>query len=230
MLRSALIIASGLAALAACYALWLAPALSAERASIISTPGLAGLETRAIVAVRANEQACTGPIYLTPDGNRIQYLLEGAKANADGIEMTVKGAELSGKRTSASVQPAGADAFLTLSFSPTARRVGEAATICIRPTKEPLSLVGTSEPRSAVTASTSVNGKPADADISLVLLGPANQTTGEVLREIPERVSATTLGLVPTWLVWAIAIGTILAAALLPLAALAWADRLDKPD
>jgi hypothetical protein len=228
MARASLIIVSGLAALAACYVLMLSPALRAARAPVVSTPGLGGLSIRSVVAVAANEQACTGPVYLAPAASQVQYVLAGAQPSADGIEMTVKGSGLSGSRTGASVAPADTDTLLTISFSPTAARVGQAATVCIRPTHGPLNLVGTIEGRSAVTASTTVDGKPVQPDVTLVLLGPANQTTGEALREIPERVSATTLGLVPTWLVWAIAIGTVLAAALLPLAALAWADRLGK--
>jgi hypothetical protein len=226
MVRAAAIIFSGLATLAGCYLLILSPALRAERAPIVSTPGLGGLDMRSPVEVRVGHRACTGPVSLTPEVSRVQYVLAGTQASADGIEMTVTGAGLGGKRTDATVQPAASDTLLTFGFSPTATRVGQAATLCIRPTKGPLSLVGTIEGRSAVTAGTTVDGKPVQPDVTVVLLGPANLTTGEALRKIPARVSATTLGLIPTWLVWVLAGGAILGSALLPLVAIVWADYL----
>ena len=228
MVRAGLLILSGLATLAVCYLLILSPALRAERAPIVSTPGLGGLDMRSLVEVGVGHRACTGPVSLAPEVSRVQYVLAGTQTSADGIEMTVTGAGIRGKRTDATVQPAASDTLLTFGFSPTAARVGQAATLCIRPTKGPLSLVGTIEGRSAVTAGTTVDGKPVQPDVTVVLLGPANLTTSEALRKIPERVSATTLGLVPTWLVWILAIGMTLLALLMPLAGLVWADHLSK--
>jgi len=225
MARASLIIVSGLAALAACYVLMLSPALRAERATIVSTPGLGGLNIRSVVEVGAGQKACTWPVYLAPEVSRVQYVLAGTQASADGIQMTVTGASLAGKQTGATVQPVATDTLLTISFSPTAARVGQAAKVCLRPMSGALNLVGTDEPRSAVTAATKVDGKPIQPDVTMVLLGPSNQTTSEVLREIPARVSATTLGLIPTWLVWALVAFAMLATIVLPVTALAWADR-----
>jgi hypothetical protein len=228
MARASLIIVSGLAALAACYVLMLSPALRAERAAVVSTPGLGGLNIRSVVEVGAGQKACTWPVYLAPEVSRVQYVLAGTQASADGIQMTVTGASLAGKQTGATVQPVATDTLLTISFSPTAARVGQAAKVCLRPMSGALNLVGTDEPRSAVTAATKVDGKPIQPDVTVVLLGPPNLTTSEALRKIPERVSATTLGLVPTWLVWILAISMTLLALLMPLAGLVWADHLSK--
>jgi len=228
MVRAGLIIASGFAALVACYLVILAPALRTERPPTIYTPGLSGVTVRSQISVPAGGKACTTPIFLTNDSSRVQYLLAGSVTSTAGIGFTVTGDGLASKATGASLQPAGADTLLTLSFSPAAQSDGLPATVCLRPSKAPLSLVGTDESHSAVVAQTSVDGEKLAAQVALVLLGPSNQTTSEVLREIPARVSATTLGLIPTWLVWALVAFAMLATIVLPVTALAWADR--RPD
>ena len=225
MVRAGLIIASGFAALVACYLAILAPALRTERPPTIYTPGLSGVTVRSQSPVPAGGKACTTPIYLTKESSRVQYLLAGPVTSTAGIGLTVVGSGLEGKATGASLQPAGTDTLLTLSFSPVAATDGLAARICLRPSKAPLSLVGTDESRSAVVAQTSVDGKKLTAQVAIVLLGKENRTTAEALSDVPARVSATTLGLMPTWLVWALVTIAALAAISLPIATLAWADR-----
>ena len=230
MVRTALIVAAGLAALAACYLAVLAPALKAERVPVISTPGLGGLNSRSVISIPSGKKACTKPIYLTPSANRIQYLLAGPPPRTDGIGLTVTGSGLASRATGTLLEATGADTLLTITFIPNASSDGLPATFCLTAGSAPLDLVGTTEANSTIKAETTVDGKTTPADPALVLLGPANQTTGQVLSEIPSRVSATTLGLTPPWLVWALVICAVLAAALLPLAALAWADRLNQAE
>jgi hypothetical protein len=48
-----------------------------------------------------------------------------------------------------------------------------------------------------------------------------------VLADIPARVSATTLGTLPTWAISLLVVIACLSALVLPIGALVWADRID---
>ena len=60
------------------------------------------------------------------------------------------------------------------------------------------------------------------------MLRPTDESMRSVLADIPARVSATTLGTLPTWAVSLLVIVACLTALLVPVAALVWADRIDS--
>jgi hypothetical protein len=228
MARAAAIIGAAIATLAGCYVLSLAPVLNADRETIVSTPGLQGLNVLSLVPLAVGHKACTEPVYLTPEMGRIRYLVLGPQIRGNGVRVTLTGPGLKSHSTTIASANAGPDTQLTASFTPLARTSGLPATACIEPTKMPLTLVGTNEARSAVTAQTTVDGKPSKVDIALTLLRPSDQPVRTILGEIPARVSATTLGSVPTWVVSLLVVLACLTALLLPIAALVWADRIQS--
>ena len=213
MARAAAIIGAAIATLAGCYVLSLAPVLNADRETIVSTPGLQGLNVLSLVP---------------PEMGRIRYLVLGPQIRGNGVRVTLTGPGLKSHSTTIASANAGPDTQLTASFTPLARTSGLPATACIEPTKMPLTLVGTNEARSAVTAQTTVDGKPSKVDIALTLLRPSDQPVRTILGEIPARVSATTLGSVPTWVISLLVVLACLTALLLPIAALVWADRIQS--
>jgi hypothetical protein len=87
--------------------------------------------------------------------------------------------------------------------------------------------VGSDEPRSANNAQTKVAGKRTAVDIVITLLRPSDQSMRSVLADIPARVSATTLGTLPTWAISLLVVIACLSALVLPIGALVWADRID---
>jgi len=227
MVRAAAIIGAAVATLAGCYVLSLAPVLNADRETIVSTPGLQGLNVLSLVPLAVGRKACTEPVYLTPEIGRIRYLVRGPQVRGDGVRVTLTGPGLNSRSTAIASANAGPDTTLTASFAPTARTSGLPVTACIKPTKQPLTLVGSDEQRSAVNAQTTVAGKPSKVDIALTLMRRSDQPMRTVLTEIPARVSATTLGSIPTWVISLLAVLACLTALMLPIAALVWADRID---
>ncbi len=227
MARAAAIIGAAVATLVGCYVLSLAPVLNADRGTIVSTPGLQGLNVLSLVPLSVGRKACTEPVYLTPEIGRVRYLVVGPNVSSNGVRVTLTGVGLKSHSTAVASASAGPNTELTAAFSPPAPTSGLPATVCIEPTKQPLTLVGTNEVRSAVTAQTTVAGKASDVDIALTLLRPSEQSMRTVLGEIPARVSATTLGSIPTWVISLLVVLACLTALLLPVAALVWADRID---
>jgi hypothetical protein len=228
MVRAAAIIGAAVATLAACYLLTLAPVLNAPRETIVSTPGLQGLSVLSLVPLRAGNKACTQPVFLTPEMGRVRYLVLGPQVSGDGVSVTLTGAGYQGRGKVVATANAGPNTQLTAAFSPAVKTNELPATICIKPTKEALTFVGTDEPRSIRNAQTTVAGKPTAVDIALTMLRPTDESMRSVLGDIPARVSATTLGRLPTWAVSLLVIIACLTALLVPVAALAWADRIDS--
>jgi len=227
MARAAAIIGAAVATLAACYLLTLAPVLNAPRETIVSTPGLQGLNVLSLVPLRSGSKACTGPVVLTPEMGRVRYLVLGPQVSGDGVSVTLTGAGYQSRGKVVAAANAGPNTQLTAAFSPAVTASAIPATICIKPTKEALRLVGTDEPRSIRNAQTTVAGKPTAVDIALTMLRPTDESMRSVLADIPARISATTLGTLPTWAISLLVAIACLTALLLPIAALAWADRID---
>ena len=228
MARAAAIIGAAVATLAACYVLTLAPVLNAERATVVSTPGLQGLKVLSMVPLPAGRKACTQPVFLTPEMGRIRYVVRGPQVSGAGVRVTLNGAGYSSRGKVVAATNAGANTELTAAFAPAAQTTGLPVTACIKPTKRPLTLVGSDEPRSAKNAQTKVDGKRTAVDIVITLLRPSDQSMRSVLGDIPARVSATTLGSIPTWLVWLLVGIACLTATIVPIAALVWADRAES--
>jgi hypothetical protein len=227
MARAAAIIGAALATLAACYVATLAPVLNASRPTIVSTPGLQGLSVRSLVPLPAGRKACTQPLYLTPEMGRIRYLVLGPQVNGAGVRVTLTGAGYSSRGKVVAATNAGPNTELTAAFAPAAQTTGLPVTACIKPTKRALTLVGSDEPRSANNAQTKVAGKRTAVDIVITLLRPSDKSMRSVLADIPARVSATTLGTLPTWAISLLVVIACLSALVLPIGALVWADRID---
>jgi hypothetical protein len=228
MARAAAIIGAALATLAACYLATLAPVLNASRATIVSTPGLQGLDELSLVKLRAGSKACTQPVLLTPEMGRVRYIARGPNVSGDGVGVTLTGAGYRSRGKVVATPNAGLTTQLTAAFSPALNAGALPVAVCIKPTKEALTLVGTEEPRSLRNAQTKVDGKRTAVDVILTTLRPTDEPTRSVLGEIPARVSATTLGSVPTWIVWLLVGLAVLTATIVPIAALVWAERAES--
>lgn len=186
------------------------PFVTVERDVITATPSLAGIFQRDVVELRRGESACVAPVRFSPDTRRLALL---AVAPLGTGQATVAARASDGSwRTSVRAARFGAKVDgplqVRLPAAPPRDLVGR---VCVRndgPT--PFGLVGTAEGRSDAPAVTTVDGE-ARPDVALTLLEerPASllSRTGEVLGH----ASTLTSGLVPTFVLWLVSVGLLLA-------------------
>lgn len=207
MARPALIVVAGLATLLLGWLTVFKPFLDHPRGDVLSTPGLAGLEVRQEVPVKAGSTACTSGVSLTRGTASVQYLLAGQEADPPRVSLSVKSAGYSSRGLEPTVANAGPDTFLTIPIDPsaTATRV---STLCLKVRDRNIRLVGTDEGRSTVIASTAIDGKPQAADVSLVLVGNRRLTNGSAVGDFPARIASLTG--VPSAIVWLLMAATVL--------------------
>lgn len=201
-------------------ALWFyVPHLTEDRADVLSTPSLVGVQVRKEVVVRSGQQACISPVPLEPALRTVRMVLQarGAQASELALELHAPGYRGSGRFAGF---PAGRIVGVDAAVSPAPPRNVDGV-LCLRNTgRRAVGLIGTDEPVSSSLPATAVDGKPVAAiDPAITFLGGPPRSMISHAGTILGRASDLTGGFVPLWLLWPLAIAFVLAAPL----ALAWA-------
>jgi hypothetical protein len=205
-------------------AAWYVPWLTRQEPELNSTPSLEGLTSRAEVKVRAGQQACIAPVPLDPGDRQLQMLLRTRGDRAPVVDVTLKAPGYVGRgRFEAYPIGAATPVVTDLSQAPPRAQDGE---LCLRNRgRRVLGLVGTSEPESLTLPVTSVDGTQAtDIDPAITFLTGERKSIVERLGAIVHR-SAGFTGVLPTWLLWPLALLFLVGLPVGAAASLLLADR-----
>jgi hypothetical protein len=201
-------------------ALWFyVPHLTEDRADVLSTPSLVGVQVRKEVVVRRGQQACISPVPLEPALRTVRMVLHARGAQASELQFELRAPGYRGSGRFAGF-PAGSIVGVDGAVSPAPPRDVDGV-LCLRNTgRRAVGLVGTDEPVSSSLPATAVDGKPVGpVDPAITFLGGPPRSMISHAGTILGRASDLTGGFVPLWLLWPLAIAFVLAAPL----GLAWA-------
>jgi hypothetical protein len=197
---------AGLVLLAAGALIEWRPFLTRDRPVVTATPSLAGLVDRTDVPVRPGETACVAPVPISRTTGLVQLSLTTlASSRPQPLVVTAEGAGGYRSRARTGSYPVGPASVFDVPVRPPARDL--AGRVCVRNAgRRRIALIGTREERSLTAATTTVGGRRQRADVALTLLEARPRSLLDRAGEILERASAFTGGVMPTWLLWPLAV------------------------
>jgi hypothetical protein len=181
--------------------------LHSER-PIAGTPAPRALFKATLFTIPAHGRACMSSTTLPPNGRLLQLELGEVSGGPHGsppldVLLTAPGyrelAHLPGEQSEGSAQ---------LAIRPPRRYV--IGSVCLlNMGNTPAGLVGSTEARSTSRSKLTINGKPTEGDIALTFLNSHRQSRLSRLGEVFGHASNLTDHLVPVWLVWILALATL---------------------
>ena len=206
--RSALL--GTLAALGALLMLWwqwgaMSDFLQDRRDAENASPTLSALFSREVLLVRKGQEACLEPVTFYADTGKVRVRLRAPKAPAPKVDLRMRGGGYSETVPIPPPQPQ-VEGTATVEFPRANREVtGDFCFVNRGPT--PIQLIGTNEGRSQTPVELSLDGKPIrGAELELVLFKAGHHSLGSRRAELVDRAATFTGGLVPTWVLWPIAL------------------------
>lgn len=198
--------------------IWFVPFLTAKRTFVADVPAPPALFTLAQVTVPARGQACLGDVTVEPSVRFAQFTVRPASPSPRGGPPLALTLQASGYRSATLLGGGYPGGAAQLAIAPPRRAVIGTACISNRG-RAPLLLNGSAEARTLSRSPLTVNARliPGE-DFTLELIDGANRSLIDDLGTVFAHASRLTDGLVPVWLVWAIA---ILAALGVPLGVIA---------
>lgn len=196
---------------------WFLPALTRKQQPVAGVPTPPALFALGEFGMPPHGQACMSSVTITPEVGLVYFHLRPQRPTPAGgppVEVILSGA---GYRATVHVPGGYPGGSVTLPVTPPRRTLIGSACFLNRGHSTVL-LDGTAEARTIARSATVIDGRPVGGDIALTFLSARQSTVLHRLGTIFAHASNLTDGLVPVWLVWAIA---ILAAAGIPIAAIA---------
>jgi hypothetical protein len=143
------------------------PWLRADRPAVFSTPIARPPSVVAELPLRAEAEACVDNILFAPDAQELK--IQATRTPGTGGPPLLVTARADGYRSRTSVPGGYGAADLEIPLRPAPRELG-GGTLCVRNTGErSVSFLATVEGRALATARTTVDGRPAPAQLSLTL-------------------------------------------------------------
>lgn len=176
------------------------------RDATTSSPTLGALFTRAVVRLeKKGDEACLEPVTFYADTARARFRVQSPRSPGPRIEIVASGDGYRATATTA-VLPPKTEGLVDIEFSEPGREV--TGSFCFRnrgPT--PVQLIGTNEGRSLTIVDTTLNGTPRRGEeIELILFERGKHSLGSRRGELIDRAASMTGGLVPSWLLWPVAL------------------------
>ncbi len=175
------------------------------RQATTSSPTLSALFSRAVFRLRDGDVACIAPVTYYADTGRARFRVQAPRAPGPRETVEATGPGYRETATTARLPPE-TEGTVDLEIRPPGREV--TGRFCWRnrgPT--PVQLIGTNELRSLTPVEATLNGRPRRGEeIELVLLERGGHSLRSRRGELIERAASLTGGLVPTWLLWPVAL------------------------
>jgi hypothetical protein len=186
-------------------AVWFVPFLERRTQPLASVPGPAALFSATSFELRAHERACMGSVTLEPHGTLVAFQLRPAAPTPRGGPPMELVLDAPGYRYALKVPGGYPGGGVLLPISPPPRsEIGQAC--FVNRGASALLLGGTSEDRTISRSPTTIGGRPVRGDVALAFYDSRSRSLIDRLGEAFTHASRLTDGLIPVWLVWALAL------------------------
>jgi hypothetical protein len=186
--------------------IWFRPYLTQTQQPVAEVPTPSALFAVSEFAVLPHKQACMNSITVDPNNRIAQFQLRPAKPSPQGGPPIALVLSAPGYRATVDVPGGypGGGVALPITPPPTHALIGTAC--FVNRGRTTLLLDGTTEPRTIARSATSINGKSVAGDIALTFLNSRQLSLLDRLGEVFGHASNLTDHLMPTWLIWILAI------------------------
>lgn len=207
--------------------IWFRPFLTRDTQPVASVPGPAAFLAVSPFPLKPGEQACMSSVAMEPDGRIAEFQLRPARATPQGgppVDLVLRAP---GYRALLAVPGGYPGGGVALPIAPPRR--SEIGTACfVNRGRTTVNLIGTVEPRTVSRSATTIGGRPFVGDIALTFADSRSRSLLDRLKEIFVHASNLTDRLVPSWLIWALAVLVALGVPLATLGAFYLALREDE--
>ena len=183
---------------------WFVPFVSGDRTVITSSPSLAGVFSSNQVRVKPRAVLCVAPVPFDPASQLVRLNVTSAR-RASPLAIEARGPGYVA-RTRLAHYALGTGVGVSAPLTAPRREVS--GSLCVRNAgRSSVSLTGTQEPRSLVAAQTTLDGKVLPAQgIAVSFFAARPAALDARAGTIAGHVSALAGGLLPTWLLWPLAV------------------------
>lgn len=190
---------------------WFVPYLRQPRAPVAGVPAPPPLFAVSAFTLAPHQMACMNEVTVEPNARLAEFDLRPASPGPAGgppVRLVLQAPHYRGMVSVPGGYPGGA-ATLPIMPGPPSRSV--LATACFTNLgNRGVELSGSTEPRTIARSPTTVDGRPVVGDISLAFFDTPPQSLLRQLGDVFAHASNLTEGLIPVWLIWAIAVLALL--------------------